>query len=60
MVVAAIAVHAPNGIWNQNGWVEFTVTNIAIAQALAFVGSGAWSLDATLGLDRTCMGSGSG
>jgi putative oxidoreductase len=51
MATATIAVHAPNGIWNQNGGVEFTVTNIAIAQALAFVGPGAWSLDAALGLD---------
>jgi putative oxidoreductase len=51
MATATIAVHAPNGIWNQNGGVEFTVTNIAIAQTLAFVGPGAWSLDAALGLD---------
>ena len=51
MVTATIAVHLPNGIWNQNGGVEFTVTNIAIAQALAFVGPGAYSLDAALGLD---------
>jgi putative oxidoreductase len=51
LAAVAIAVHAPNGIWNQNGGVEFTVTNIAIAQALAFVGPGAWSLDAALGLD---------
>jgi putative oxidoreductase len=51
MVVAAIAAHGHNGIWNQNGGVEFPVTNIAIAQALAFVGPGAWSLDAALGWD---------
>jgi putative oxidoreductase len=49
MVVAAITVHVPNGIWNQDGGVEFPVTNVAIAQALAFVGPGAWSLDAALG-----------
>jgi putative oxidoreductase len=51
MATASITVHAPNGIWNPNGGVEFPVTNIAIAQALAFVGPGAWSLDAALGLD---------
>jgi len=51
MVVAAIAAHGHNGIWNQNGGAEFPITNIAIAQALAFVGPGAWSLDATLGWD---------
>ncbi|HEU4396589.1 MAG TPA: DoxX family protein [Actinomycetota bacterium] len=51
MVTATIAVHVPNGIWNQNGGVEFTITNAAIAQALAFVGPGAYSLDAALGLD---------
>jgi hypothetical protein len=44
MVVAAVTVHAPNGIWNQNGGVEFTVTNLAVARALAFVGPGTWSL----------------
>ena len=51
MVVAAIVAHGHNGIWNQNGGVEFPVTNIAVAQALAFVGPGAWSLDAALGWD---------
>jgi putative oxidoreductase len=51
MTAATIAVHVQNGIWNQNGGVEFTVTNIAIAQALAFVGPGDYSVDAALGLD---------
>lgn len=51
MTAATIAVHMQNGIWNQDGGVELPVTNIAIAQALAFVGPGAYSLDAALGLD---------
>lgn len=51
MTAATIAVHMQNGIWNQNGGVELTVTNIAIAQALAFVGPGAYSLDSAFGLD---------
>ncbi len=51
MTTATIAIHVPNGIWNENGGVEFTVTNIAVAQALAFVGPGTYSVDAVLGLE---------
>jgi putative oxidoreductase len=50
MLVAGIAVHAPNGFWAANGGWELTAMNSAAAIALAFAGPGALSLDAALGI----------
>lgn len=50
MLVAIIQVHFPHGFWNTKGGIEFPLTNIAAALALAFTGPGAYSLDAALGI----------
>ena len=50
MIVAILTVHAPKGFWNTNGGYELNTMNIAAALTLAFVGFGAYSLDAVLGI----------
>lgn len=50
MIVATIAVHWKNGIWNSKGGYEFPLTNIAAAIAVAGTGPGRYSLDALLGI----------
>ncbi len=50
MLVAIFKVHLPNGLWNENGGLEFPLTNIAAALVLALSGSGRYSLDALLGI----------
>jgi putative oxidoreductase len=49
MVVAALAVHLPNGFFATNGGYELPVAYVSIAVLLAFAGYGAYSLDAALG-----------
>ena len=52
LLVVTIVAHWPQGFWvggGKAGW-EFTVPLFAAALALALIGSGAWSLDAVLGL----------
>lgn len=51
MLNAAIVVHARNGLWNQDGGFELPLVLAAAALGVAFVGPGAWSLDAALGLE---------
>lgn len=50
MIVAILSVHAPKGFWASNGGYELNTMNIAGALTLAFVGFGAFSLDAALGV----------
>jgi putative oxidoreductase len=49
MTNAIASVHAPNGPWVQNGGYEYPLVLIAVAAALAYVGPGAWSIDAVIG-----------
>ena len=49
MMVAIIQVHLPHGFWNTKGGIEFPLTNIAAALALAFTGPGKYSIDAAIG-----------
>jgi putative oxidoreductase len=51
MTVAILTVHAKNGLWNSDGGMEFNLTLIAAAFAIAAVGAGSWSLDSALNLD---------
>lgn len=50
MIVAALAVHRPNGFFAANNGVELAALYGAGALLLAFTGPGAFSLDAVLGL----------
>lgn len=50
MLVAIFAVHISKGFWAVNGGWELPGMNIAAALAIAFGGSGAYSLDHWLGL----------
>lgn len=50
LVVVTIVAHVPKGFWAGNGGWEFPVPLAAGAFAVALIGSGAYSLDALLGL----------
>lgn len=50
-LVVAGSVHRANGLWAQNGGYELSLVYVTAATALAFTGSGAYSLDNALGLD---------
>ena len=52
MIVAAVSVHWKNGLWAQTGGIELSLFYGAVAVALALTGFGAYSLDASLGLER--------
>ena len=49
MIVAAVTVHWSKGVWNTNGGYELNLVMAAGAGALAFVGPGAFSIDAAAG-----------
>ena len=51
MVVAALTVHLPHGLFAQNNGFEVPLLYATAAIALALTGFGAYSLDAALGLD---------
>jgi len=51
MLVAALTVHWPQGLFAQNNGVEVPLLYSTLGIALAFTGYGAYSLDAALGLD---------
>jgi putative oxidoreductase len=48
--VATIVVHWAKGPWNSEGGYEQTLTNIAVAAAVAFAGAGRFSLDRLFGI----------
>ena len=53
MLTAIHRVHLKNGPWLTNGGYEYNLVMIAVALALAEVGPGELSLDATLGRERS-------
>lgn len=50
LAVAMLVVHWPKGFWITKGGIEFTLSLIAAAAALAVIGNGRWSLDSVLGI----------
>jgi putative oxidoreductase len=50
MVVAALTVHAANGLFAQNNGIEVPLLYGTVAVGLGLTGHGAYSLDAALGL----------
>ena len=59
MIVAAVSVHAPQGLWATNGGYELPLTNALVATGLAFTGAGTLSLDHAFGIPWT-RGAGAG
>jgi putative oxidoreductase len=56
MIVAAISVHADNGLWATNGGYELPMFLGVVAAALAFTGPGSFSIDNGLGLNLSGWG----
>jgi putative oxidoreductase len=56
MTVAAISVHARNGLWATNGGYELPLTNAVMAAGIGFTGAGSWSVDNALGLNLSGWG----
>lgn len=50
MIVAVVKVHLKNGFFAASGGYEFNLALIAVALALLRAGSGAYGVDATLGI----------
>ena len=50
MIVAAVSVHWPKGLFAQNGGYELALLYAIVAVALALTGPGAYSIDAATGL----------
>lgn len=50
MIVAALTVHAPHGLFAANNGIEVPLLYAAAAVALGLTGPGTYSLDAALGL----------
>jgi putative oxidoreductase len=53
MLNAAIAVHLPKGIWNEQGGFELPLVYATAALGLAFVGPGRWAIDRWIGWSLT-------
>ena len=53
MLVAAVSVHAPQGVWNTNGGYELALVYAVAACGLGFTGAGAWSVDHAAGIPWT-------
>ena len=58
MLNATVAVHRRNGLLAIDGGYQYPLGMTAVAAILGFTGSGAASLDATLGLDHPSVESG--
>ena len=52
MLTAIRKVHAKNGPWASNGGYEYNAVLVAAVLALAELGSGKWSADAALGIEK--------
>src|ERR1051326_2821581 len=50
MVVAIVKVHAPKGLWSQQGGFEYNLVLIVLLVAIGLVGPGLYALDARLPL----------
>lgn len=53
MLNAAVAVHAPNGLWVQQGGYEYPLVLAAVAAGLALTGPGAIAIDTWAGWELT-------
>jgi putative oxidoreductase len=49
-LTATLVVHLPKGPWNTNGGYELTLTNMAVAVAVALAGPGRYALDRLFGI----------
>ena len=56
MAVAAISVHADNGLWATNGGYELPMFYGVVAAGLAFTGPGSFSVDNGLGINLAGWG----
>jgi putative oxidoreductase len=57
MLGATIFAHWGKGPWGSKGGYEMTVTNLAVAVAVALTGVGRYSVDALLGLEMPLVAS---
>ena len=55
MIVAVVTVHLSKRFFAQNGGYEYAFVLAVAALTLAFTGPGSLSLDAVLGLQRSCL-----
>jgi putative oxidoreductase len=56
MVTAIALVHWPKGFFNANGGIEFPLTLLTVAVAVAATGPGRFSIDRALGWDDNLSG----
>jgi putative oxidoreductase len=54
MIVAAISVHWPNGLFAMSNGIELPLLYGTVSAGLALTGPGRWSADGLVGLDSVC------